>query len=137
MTITQYLFSLNGRIGRGRWWFGQLLNLLAVLVLNSFLILLTPDRFTAKPGQVAHPMGIVPMLILLAAFLACVYSNLAIDVKRCHDRGWSGWFLLVGLIPLISIWVFVELAILPGEEGPNKFGEDPQRKIATAALTPA
>ncbi len=76
-------------------------------------------------------------------------------IKRCHDRGRSGWFLLLYYIPALSAfcssgiglddlpigfsialglfvnvpvsWVFVELAFLPGTRGPNRFGPDPLR----------
>ncbi|HAE49771.1 MAG TPA: DUF805 domain-containing protein, partial [Tistrella mobilis] len=51
---------------------------------------------------------------------------LAIGARRCHDRGRSGWFQLIMLIPLIGwIWLLVEIGFLRGTEGPNRFGPDP------------
>ncbi len=39
----------------------------------------------------------------------------------------SAWFLAIGLIPLIgAIWLFVELGILDGTQGPNRFGPSPK-----------
>ncbi len=40
-------------------------------------------------------------------------------------RNRTGWFLLIGLIPLVSIWLVVELGFLRGTVGPNRFGPDP------------
>jgi uncharacterized membrane protein YhaH (DUF805 family) len=48
----------------------------------------------------------------------------AVSVRRLHDVGKSGWFLLIALIPLIgSIWILV-LICLDGEKSNNKWGPD-------------
>ncbi|MAD39833.1 MAG: hypothetical protein CMO30_03750 [Tistrella sp.] len=58
--------------------------------------------------------------------LAAIWPSLAIGARRCHDRGRSGWFQLIMLIPLIGwIWLLVEIGFLRGTEGPNRFGPDP------------
>ena len=44
---------------------------------------------------------------------------MALNVRRMHDIGLSGWW---GFIPLYGIW----LASKPGVEGPNQFGPDPK-----------
>jgi uncharacterized membrane protein YhaH (DUF805 family) len=36
--------------------------------------------------------------------------------------GSPGWFLLIGIIPLLNLWLLVELGMLPGTAGPNRFG---------------
>jgi uncharacterized membrane protein YhaH (DUF805 family) len=35
------------------------------------------------------------------------------------------WFLLVGIIPLVNLWVLIELGFLRGTPGPNRYGPDP------------
>lgn len=68
-------------------------------------------------------------VFFLASFLA-IWPYLAIAIKRWHDRDKSGWWVLIGLVPLIGpIWAIVETGFLPGTDGPNQFGADP--------LTPA
>ena len=64
--------------------------------------------------------------IQLVVSLAVLVPILAISVKRAHDRGKSGWFNLVALIPLAgAIWLFVELGCLRGQRGANRFGQNP------------
>ena len=63
--------------------------------------------------------------VLTACTLASTWPNLALAVKRLHDRGRSGWFCLVGVIPFVNIWLTIDLLFLRGTEGPNRFGEDP------------
>lgn len=58
--------------------------------------------------------------------LLVVWPGLAISVKRWHDRGKSGWWVLINLIPLVGIvWTIVECGFLRGTPGPNRFGPDP------------
>ena len=54
--------------------------------------------------------------------LLALYPSFAVGVKRCHDRNRSGWFLLIGVIPLLNLWLLVELGLLSGTRGPNRFG---------------
>jgi uncharacterized membrane protein YhaH (DUF805 family) len=143
MPATRYLFSFYGRVGRGRWWQGQLLFLLTILAVALFqaavgvavalYVAFTMNEFRPDPGIWKGPSlagGVIGFAVGAAAVLTALYCDLAISVKRCHDRGKSGWFLLVGLLPAVGIcWLFVELAILRGEEGPNGFGSEPHERM--------
>jgi uncharacterized membrane protein YhaH (DUF805 family) len=55
-----------------------------------------------------------------------LFPTLAFNVKRCHDRGRSGLFTLVGLIPVINLWYLAEMFFLSGTQGANKYGTDPR-----------
>ncbi|WP_158744596.1 DUF805 domain-containing protein [Acidisphaera sp. L21] len=58
--------------------------------------------------------------------LRTIVPNLALGIKRCQDRDHAGWFLLIGLIPLVgAVWLGGELGFLRGMEGTNRFGPDP------------
>ncbi len=50
----------------------------------------------------------------------------ALAVKRYHDRDISGWWSLVGLIPLIgTIWLLIALGFRKGTDGENRFDREP------------
>ena len=74
-------------------------------------------------------VGVVSLWFALAA----LYPWIAVGIKRCHDRNRTGWFLLIGLIPLVNIWLVVELGFLRGTVGQNRFGPDP---LAGSTNTP-
>ena len=58
--------------------------------------------------------------------LALIYPVIALYAKRWHDRNKSGWWSLIGLIPIIGgIWMLIELGFLKGTAGPNSYGPDP------------
>jgi uncharacterized membrane protein YhaH (DUF805 family) len=64
------------------------------------------------------------VLPVIYAFVM-LYPTLAVNVKRCHDRGRSGWFILVALVPFLGIWYLIEVCFLPGTEGVNEYGAPP------------
>jgi uncharacterized membrane protein YhaH (DUF805 family) len=128
----KYLFtSFDGRINRKPFW----LSLLALAIVEWILMLVLGVALgTSMMGSIDPNMapdeaaamatkGMIPIVIVGLLFL---YPALAIYAKRWHDRGKSGWWTLIILVPLIgSIWFLVECGFLRGTEGPNQFGNDP------------
>ena len=128
----KYLFtSFEGRINRKPFW----LSVLALVIVEWILMLVLGVALgTSMMGSIDPNMapeeaaamatkGMIPILIVGLVFL---YPALAIYAKRWHDRGKSGWWTLIILVPLIgSIWFLVECGFLRGTEGSNQFGNDP------------
>jgi uncharacterized membrane protein YhaH (DUF805 family) len=107
MNISNLLFSFEGRIGRATWW---------GYFVPYFLVYVCLLVVGARSESFFLP--VVYALLML-------YPTLAVNVKRCHDRGRSGWFILVGLVPILGLWYLVEICFLPGTRGANAFGADP------------
>jgi uncharacterized membrane protein YhaH (DUF805 family) len=108
-------FGFSGRIGRGQWWLGQLLNCLGWAIGLMFAAEATKDT-----GR-----GLLWMLAGASIVLA-VWINLSGTVQRYHDRGKSGFWFFINLIPLIGFIIFfVELAFFPGTDGSNRYGPPP------------
>ncbi|MGD1956255.1 MAG: DUF805 domain-containing protein [Sphingomonadales bacterium] len=101
----QNLFLIaHGRIGRQLWW-------IAVIV----LAVASAATFTLMGGIIVFLVG-----------LTMVIPGLTVSIKRCHDRGKSGWWCLLFLVPIVGfLWGLIDLGILKGEEGPNQYGPDP------------
>jgi len=115
MSWGHFLLSLEGRIGRQQYWLRFILPTFVVSVILGVLA--------------AIPLfGVLDILYSLAL----IWPSIAVGAKRCHDRDRSGWFLLVGLIPLVgAIWLLIDLGFLRGTAGPNRFGPDPLQGAAT------
>lgn len=110
MTIPQLLFSLRGRLPRKAWW---LWGVLAMLGAAAFLYALAGIATGGDPRL----NNLIDLLLLWPA--------VAVSVKRWHDRGKSGWWVLINLVPVIgSIWVLVENGLLRGTVGANRYGDD-------------
>ncbi|MBV9994509.1 MAG: DUF805 domain-containing protein [Caulobacteraceae bacterium] len=115
------LFSFHGRAPRSHYWLARLAALsLLVLIVAGDLAVMRADPPARLPLLGLFSLGV------LAIDIPVLWSCLAIDVKRCHDRGKSGWFLLLGLLPFVSLWVLVELGFLDGPRGENRYGPSPR-----------
>jgi len=83
--------------------------------------------YAGRGGEPPSPTFFMVIgVINFAIMIFLTYCSFAIGCKRCHDRGRSGWFQLIVLIPLVGqIWLFIELGLLKGDEGENIYGPDP------------
>ena len=92
-------FSFEGAVGRGRWWGDQ--------AIAAMVILASLSGFAFDPP---YPITllIVPVALLL---------SVAADIKRCRDRGKSGWWVLLALVPYVgALWMVIELGMMPGKQ---------------------
>ena len=127
MDIVSLLTSFEGRINRAKWWLGLVI-LVIVQWIIWYIVAMTMgvDLMTSNdPAQMEQTMTVIgiPIGIISLIFL---YPSLALYTKRWHDRGKSGWWTLIILIPIIGgIWALIELGILRGTVGPNQYGPDP------------
>lgn len=119
MSTLQFLFGFNGRIRRSHYWVGSL----ALVMFGVAAIFAVMPADDVSPEAMASING--PAFLLVYAVLT--WCGLALQVKRWHDRGKSGLWVLIGLVPLIGgLWQFVECGVLDGTPGPNRFGDSPK-----------
>jgi uncharacterized membrane protein YhaH (DUF805 family) len=65
-------------------------------------------------------------IIYLLYGLVMLIPGIAVAVRRLHDVGKSGWFILISLIPIIGgIWLLV-LLVTDSESGDNEYGPNPK-----------
>ena len=70
-------------------------------------------------------IGKLFMYVYYAYVLAILVPSIAVSIRRMHDIGRSGWWVLISLVPFIgSIW-YIVLAALPSQLGPNQYGPNP------------
>jgi uncharacterized membrane protein YhaH (DUF805 family) len=58
-------------------------------------------------------------------WLAVFLPGLGVDIRRLHDTDRSGWWVLLGLIPLAGGLALLVLFALAGTPGPNRYGPSP------------
>ena len=84
----------------------------------------------------------VQLLTGWVVYPALLFSGACVLSKRLHDRGRSGWWAALVLVSVVAIWPaperpldflfslvvawgIVELGVMPGEQGANRFGPNP------------
>jgi hypothetical protein len=61
-------------------------------------------------------------LLIAVAAAAFALISFQIGTQRLHDAGWSGWLLLLNLVPYIgAIFPFL-MVLIPGNQGANRYG---------------
>ena len=113
--------KFKGRSRRSEYWWIQLflvLTNLAVAAIDLALMNGDIDRFIANGGG-----GIVGLLWILVT----IVPALAVLVRRLHDTGKSGWWVLIGLVPFVGTIVLFVFSVLDSDVGDNKFGGSPKQ----------
>lgn len=92
--------NFSGKLNRPGYWYFVLIHVIIAVILN-FL-----DDLLGLGSDTGY--GVLTGLYSLALLL----PSIAAGVRRLHDAGKSGWWLLIGLVPFIGwIWLIVLLAM--------------------------
>jgi len=114
-------FSFEGRLGAG-----TMLGAWSATTMCTWLVLIVGFAcwiHVASAG-VPHAVLLANVVLGVCAVVWIVISNwiyFALLVKRLHDRGKSGRYLLLSFVPLANIWLMVQL-LMAGEERDNQYG---------------
>lgn len=121
-------FSFSGRISRQTFWLNYVLLTMIVLVVLAVVGgVLGSSMASIDEEGMPHfnSIGYVMMAVGVVIYILIIVAGIAGQVKRLHDRGRSGWFVLLSFVPLANIWILIEVCFLKGTPGPNEFGPDP------------
>ena len=111
--------DFSGRAQRREYWMFVLFNILisiALVVIDSMV-----GFMDAENG-----FGLLSGLYTLAVLI----PSLAVTVRRLHDTGHSGWWVLISLIPLVGAIVLLIFMVQDGQPDQNEYGPNPKPAIA-------
>lgn len=126
--------TFSGRASRSEFWWFYLFNILVVGIPAFFGAIFFVTAIGSDPGSVESSgsigamgvLGVILYAIAAIAALALLIPNLAVGCRRLHDRGTSGWLLLLMLVPCANI-VLLVFYLLEGTRGDNFYGPEPTR----------
>lgn len=104
-----------GRARRSEYWYFCLFNLLISLALGTIDGL--SGLFDMDTG-----VGLLGGLYALTVLV----PGIAVSVRRLHDTNRSGWWLLLGLVPIVGVIVLLLFTVQEGNSGANRFGSNPR-----------
>ena len=114
----------DGRARRKEYWMFFLINILVSVVLIAIDNLI--GTFSLQTGA-----GLLQGLYSLAVLL----PSLAVTVRRLHDTGRTGWWILIGLVPVIGGIVLLIFMVLDSEPGANEYGPNPKEVAGYSLAT--
>ncbi|MBL0637364.1 DUF805 domain-containing protein [Aeromonas veronii] len=117
ISVLKQYAVFSGRARRTEYWMFVLCNVIVMQLLGMVDKLIGGDKEFIS--------GIYSLAVLL--------PSLAVAVRRLHDTDRSGWWLLLvlvptigTLVPIIGTLVLIYFMVCNGQQGPNRFGDDPK-----------
>ncbi|WP_018753567.1 DUF805 domain-containing protein [Paenibacillus sanguinis] len=103
--------GFQGRASRQEYWMFFLFNALAVLALSIV------------GGIIHQTLGLILANVYL---LAVLLPSVAVAIRRLHDTGKSGWFVLISLVPAVGSIILLFFLAQEGQSAANQYGSDPR-----------
>ena len=113
-TCLQKYVGFSGRARRSEYWWFFLFNVLVSIVaslLDNLLGTMDDDTNVGVIGSIAG--------------LALLLPNIAVAIRRLHDTSRSGWWILIGLIPIVG-WIILIVFYCQDSHGDNEYGPSPK-----------
>ena len=104
----------SGRARRKEYWIFTLVSLVISIILR-----LIDERLGFADGNEWGPLsGLYTLAVLI--------PGLAVSVRRLHDTGRSGWWMLANLIPCVGPIILLIFMIQDSQPGANQYGPNPK-----------
>ena len=116
----QRAFNFTGRSRRKEYWAATLFNSIFIFIL--FFIFLAIGFIINN-----YSIFVIFYFIYVIFILIIAIPNLSLCIRRLHDVGKSGWFYLIGFIPIINLWPVALILFVDSEPHTNQWGEDPKK----------
>ena len=111
--------EFNGRARRKEYWMFVLFN--TIVAFSIVLLGLILSGISNNDSILSIFIGVYVLYLL-----AVIIPSISVGVRRLHDIGKSGWWMLISFIPIIGgIWLFI-LTVTEGNSGVNKYGSNPK-----------
>ena len=115
--------NFSGRARRSEYWYYTLCNVIISFVMYILVIISVAIGSDGEsPGILFYLIYGILMLYALATFI----PSLAVVVRRLHDTGISGWYYLIGLIPLVGAILVIIALVTDSQPGSNQWGPNPK-----------
>jgi len=129
MKLTNWFlnFDFGGRARRSHTWanWGAWLAVWLVvwgIVMGMASAGIAADEASGASSAASGALGSFAMLILFVTWALAFIDSMAMNFRRAHDTGKSGWIWLLLLIPLVNLLPLYWLLIEDSQQGPNKYG---------------
>jgi uncharacterized membrane protein YhaH (DUF805 family) len=114
--------TFSGRAQRSEFWWFVLFLLVGQMIAGAADSAIFGNNVVMLGGmEFSYNAGYFGNIFALVTFLPAW----AVEIRRLHDIGKSGWWLLLWLIPLIGFIILLIWLIRKGTDGDNEYGADP------------
>ncbi|MEZ4874660.1 MAG: DUF805 domain-containing protein [Flavobacteriaceae bacterium] len=115
--------NFEGRARRSEYWYYALFNFLIILAYGIIVLI---AGVSMGDNSTLFILLMVPLILFALALLV---PSIAVAVRRLHDTGKSGWWYLIGVIPVVSYIGGIVLLVfycMDSNPGSNQYGPNPK-----------
>lgn len=105
----------EGRASRSEFWYFTLVNMIVFLICGILDQVLFSEL-----------NALVTPVFTSIYFLAILLPAIGVHIRRLHDTGRTGWWLLLNFIPFIGFIVLFIFYVTDSDPGLNKYGPNPK-----------
>ena len=137
-TLKNRYAQFKGRASRSEFWYFVLFNLVVSIVFaildnilgTSYSYEVATNTMATATTEAAS-VSVTQTIGYLQSFygLAVIIPSLAVSVRRLHDLGKSGWWILLAVIPLVNLigfFVLLYFYVQDSQPGENEYGPNPK-----------
>ena len=118
LKVIQNYANFNGRARRKEYWmFLAIFSIIAIAIMGVGIL----GMFMFDAPEFSD----LSIALIYLFYFALLIPSLAVQTRRLHDTGKSGWLQLLGFIPFGGL-VLLVFYLTAGDRGSNKYGPDPK-----------
>lgn len=124
-TLKNRYAEFDGRATRSEYWYYFLFYLLLIFtakVLDTYVL----NPILGMTIEEASQGGFIQVIIALAL----IVPTIALGIRRLHDIGKTGWWMLIGLVPIVGFVVLMYFYITDSQPETNKYGTNPKLQFS-------
>ncbi len=123
--LKQKYSTISGRASRAEYWWFTLFMYLVYIVIYTLSAVMMFNLHRVSGAQMFGALLVIGLMSIISILL--VVPSICVGIRRLHDIGRSGWWILLSFAPIVR-WVIFVFSILPSQPTANEYGDNPHEQ---------
>lgn len=123
--LKQKYATISGRATRAEYWWFTLFVYIIFVIMYAIMLIMAAYIKQGSGAQILGALLVVGLMSIISLLL--IVPSICVTVRRLHDIGYSGWWVLLDFIPIARFVVLV-FTLMPSQPSANEYGDNPQEQ---------
>lgn len=120
--LKQKYSTISGRASRAEYWWFTLFVYLVYIVIYTLSAVMMFYLHRGSGAQMFGALLVIGLMSIISILL--VVPSFCVGIRRLHDIGRSGWWILLSFAPIVRFVILV-FTLMPSQPTANEYGENP------------
>ena len=120
--LKQKYSTISGRASRAEYWWFTLFMYLVNIVLYTLSVVMMFYLHRGSGAQMFGALLVSGLMSIISILL--VVPSICVGIRRLHDIGRSGWWILLSFVPIVRFVILV-FTLMPSQPTANEYDENP------------